>query len=190
MWRKRQLLDGIGTGVRKSHKAIVRCWDTWGRSNQPTHLPPLSPLFFPFLHRLFIFQFVGMLWKPRWVLTLTLGLIGHSWMSENSLASSESGFDYGCRGNWTQPRFYRGSSQFPWLNSHGKVSKASHKSQRELGLSLKFLFHYCCFQAFPERLQKELLGDVLERLITDAMLVGQHLGWLCGSGSSKEYQWS
>lgn len=168
MRRKRSLLAGTGTvrGEKKcslpfeSPEVTLRRWDTWGRSNQPA-LPSAPHCFFHSYTGWFFFFFL-ICWKPVnpwWILALTLDLVGLD-------VRKQFGIKWICfwlrRGGgvrskgwcWTQSQLNGGSGLFPCLNSHGKISKASHKSQREPGLSLKFLFHYCCFQAFPERLQK------------------------------------
>lgn len=56
------------------------------------------------------------------------------------------------------PPLNGGSRQFPCLNSHGKIYKASHKSQRELGLSLKFLFSLLLFPGLPRTSSEIIAG--------------------------------
>lgn len=168
MRRKRSLLAGIGT-VRGKKSVLcplrVLKWrwgvETHGGALTNQHFPP-PPIAFSILTQVDFFFFFLVCWKPVnpwWILALTLGLVGLD-------VRKQFGIKWICfwlrRGGgvrskgrcWTQSQLNGGSGLFPCLNSHGKISKASHKSQREPGLSLKFLFHYCCFQAFPERLQK------------------------------------
>lgn len=141
----------------ESPEVMLRCWDTWGRSNQSA-LPPAPHCFFHSYTGWFFFFFSLLeACKPlmnsrsypwsRWP-----GCQKTVWHQVNLFLTTTWGVGCGAKGDVGPSHSLMEAPVC--LNSHGKISKASHKSQREPGLSLKFLFHYCCFQAFPERLQK------------------------------------
>lgn len=164
MRRKRSLLAGIGTvGGKKSVLCPLRvlkwCWgvETHGGALTNQHFPP-PPIAFSILTQVDFFFFSLLeACKPlmnsrsypwsRWP-----GCQKTVWHQVNLFLTTTWGVGCGARGDVGPSHSLMEAPVC--LNSHGKISKASHKSQREPGLSLKFLFHYCCFQAFPERLQK------------------------------------
>lgn len=83
------------------------------------------------------------------------------------------------RGGWGEgvvdpTRVLRRLQSVSLLNSHGEVPKASHKLQRELGLSLKFLCHY--FSSLPRMSSKIIAGQCFRK--TGNCLAGGSAPWL------------